>query len=73
MIFTWGPGTEVTGNDFAHLEQMVIDYKIEVAGVGEGPAGPKGDKGDTGPEGPKGDKGDAAVLLPGTKLEVTEE
>lgn len=73
VIVTGGPGTEVTGNDFAHLEQMVIDYKIEVAGVGEGPAGPKGDKGDTGPEGPKGDKGDAAVLLPGTKLEVTEE
>lgn len=67
VIVTGGPGSEMTGRDFARLDQMVIDYKIMAAGVGQGPAGPQGPPG---PEGPQGPKGDAAVLAAGTELRV---
>jgi hypothetical protein len=51
VILTGGPGTSIDGSYFALLNQMVVDRKIALAGVGQGP---KGDKGDPGPQGPPG-------------------
>ena len=68
VLLTGGAGTEVNGAWFSKLDQIVIDRKIVLAGVGQGPAGPAGPEG---PKGDKGDKGDAAVLAAGTILTVT--